>query len=240
MKWYTKWGIILFCSFFLAFFCVSYLGKLLNPILINYLNLEVERVTSNIIRTAVNDVLVTEEQSNLVKIVKNDKNEVEMVDYDTQKVNLLLKKVNTAVFKKLKKMEEGNIEDFPLSSSLLGGNYQDVKSGIVCEIPVGVFTNNGFLNNLGPIIPIKMSFLGQVNSNLRTKTTGYGINNLYLELTIQIEVKERISLPKSSKDVTISIEAPLSVKVISGVVPEYYGGVVDKTSPTFSFSAYES
>jgi len=240
MKWYTKWGIILFCSFFLAFLSVSYLGKLLNPILINYLNLEVERVTSNVIRTAVNDVLSTEKQSNLVKVIKNDKNEVEMIDYDTQQVNLLLKKVNTVVFEKLKKMEEGNIGDFPLSSALLGGRYQGVESGIVCEIPVGIFTNNGFLNNLGPIIPIKMSFLGQVNSNLRTKTTSYGINNLYLELTIQIDVKERISLPKSSKDVTISIEAPLSVKVISGVVPEYYGGVVDKISPTFSFSTYES
>ena len=132
-------------------------------------------------------------------------------------------------------MEEGNVEKFSLSSSLLGNNYKNVDSGIICEIPIGSLTGNGFFNNLGPIIPIKMSFLGHVNSTLKTKLTSYGINNLYLELYVQVEVKERISLPKSSRDVTISIDAPLSIKIISGVVPDYYGGILDKNSQTSFF-----
>ena len=96
-------------------------------------------------------------------------------------------------------------------------------------------TGNGFLSNLGPIIPIKMSFLGHVNSSLKTRVTSYGINNLYLEIYVHVEVKERISLPRSSKDVTIGIDAPLSIKIISGVVPEYYGGIIDKNSQTSFF-----
>ena len=58
------------------------------------------------------------------------------------------------------------------------------------------------------------------------------INNLYLEVFVDVEVKERISLPRSSKDVTIHIEAPLSIKIISGSVPDYYGGIVGKNSET--------
>ena len=235
MRLFRRIGItFLFCIFF-SFFCVSLLGKKVNPILLNYLNLEVERVTANVIDSSVNDVLAQGLDDELFIISKNNKNEIEMIDYNTQKVNLLLQKINKKIYTKLLSLEEGNVEKFSLSSSLLGNNYKNVDSGIICEIPIGSLTGNGFFNNLGPIIPIKMSFLGHVNSTLKTKLTSYGINNLYLELYVQVEVKERISLPKSSRDVTISIDAPLSIKIISGVVPDYYGGILDKNSQTSFF-----
>ena len=92
-----------------------------------------------------------------------------------------------------------------------------------------------FVANLGPVIPLRMSFLGQVSSHLKTKVTSYGINNLLLEVYVEVEIKEKISLPKSSDIVAIKVEAPLSIKVISGVVPNYYGGIIDKNSlETFS------
>ena len=56
-----------------------------------------------------------------------------------------------------------------MSSSIEGSNFRGVESGLVCEIPIGSLTGNGFLNNLGPVVPIKMSFLGQVSSTLKTK-----------------------------------------------------------------------
>ena len=122
-----------------------------------------------------------------------------------------------------------------MSSSLSGINYQFIDSGIVCEVPLGALTGNGFVANLGPVIPLRMSFLGQVSSHLKTKVTSYGINNLLLEVYVEVEIKGKISLPKSSDIVAIKVEAPLSIKVISGVVPNYYGGIIDKNSlETFS------
>lgn len=235
MRLFRRIGITFLFCIIISFFCVSLLGKKVNPILLNYLNLEVERVTANVIDSSVNDVLAQGLDDELFIISKNNKNEIEMTDYNTQKVNLLLQKINKKIYTKLLSLEEGNVEKFSLSSSLLGNNYKNVDSGIICEIPIGSLTGNGFFNNLGPIIPIKMSFLGHVNSTLKTKLTSYGINNLYLELYVQVEVKERISLPKSSRDVTISIDAPLSIKIISGVVPDYYGGILDKNSQTSFF-----
>ena len=99
---------------------------------------------------------------------------------------------------------------------------------------MGSLTNNGFIANVGPTIPIKMSFLGQVNCSLDTKVTNYGINNLYLETSIKVEVKERITMPKMSKDSTIKVKAPLTIKIIQGVVPEYYGGSFSQDSHIFS------
>lgn len=223
-------------SFFISLFFVFIFGQRVNPIFVNYLSGEVERVTSNVVNSVVNESLTSQINESLFSVTRNDNNEVEMIDYNTEKVNSLLSDINQAIYSKLYDLEEGKIDKFFLSSSLSGVNYQFVDSGIVCEIPFGALTGNGFLANLGPVIPVKMSFLGQVNSNLKTKVTSYGINNLLLEVYIQVQIKEKISLPKSSDIVTINIEAPLSIKIISGVVPDYYGGIIDKNSQSTFFS----
>ena len=236
------WKKLAICNglcFIVSFFLVSYLGNIVNPILINYFDLEVERVTSNVVDATVNDLVARELDDDLFSITRNANDEVEMIDYNAKKVNELLEKINKNVYLKLQKLEEGEIEEFALASSLAGARYHQIKSGIVCEIPFGSLTGNGFLSNLGPIIPVKMTFLGQVSSSLKTKVTSYGINNLYLELYVHVEVKERISLPKSSKSAIVEIDAPLSIKIISGVVPDYYGGIIDKSSQATFFSVID-
>lgn len=230
-----KMGIVLAIVILISFFCLQLLGNKLNPILVKYVNLEVERVTSNVVETSVNQILTKGLEQDLFIITKNRYDEVEMVDYDTKKVNLLLKQINQEIHKKLQLLEEGNIEKFNISSSFKGQKFTKVKGGVVCELPLGALTGNGFLSNLGPIIPLKMSFLGQVESSLKTKVTDYGINNLYLELSIHVEIRERVTFPKNSQDKTIAIDAPLSIKIIQGVVPDYYGGIVDRNSQSFTF-----
>lgn len=228
-------GIVLIVVILISFFCLQLLGNKLNPILVKYVNLEVERVTSNVVETSVNKILTKGLEQDLFIITKNRYDEVEMVDYDTKKVNLLLKQINQEIHKKLQLLEEGNIEQFNIASSFKGQRFTKVKGGVVCELPLGALTGNGFLSNLGPIIPLKMSFLGQVESSLKTKVTDYGINNLYLELSIHVEIRERVTFPKTSQDKTIAIDAPLSIKIIQGVVPDYYGGIVDRNSQSFTF-----
>lgn len=235
MTFCKKMLLCLFLSVLVSFFFLFLLGERVNPILVNYLSSEVERITSNVVDSTINDLLTQEINDSLFFITKNDKNEVEMIDYNTEKVNLLLKKINQSIYSKLYNLEEGNINQLFLSSSLTGIDYRFIDSGIVCEIPLGSLSGNGFLANLGPIIPVKMSFLGQVSSNLKTKVTSYGINNLLLEIYIHVEIKEKISLPKSSEVATVKIDAPLSLKIISGVVPNYYGGIIDKSSQTTFF-----
>ena len=90
MRLFRRIGITFLFCIIISFFCVSLLGKKVNPILLNYLNLEVERVTANVIDSSVNDVLAQGLDDELFIISKNNKNEIEMIDYNTQKVNLLL------------------------------------------------------------------------------------------------------------------------------------------------------
>ena len=67
-----------------------------------------------------------------------------------------------------------------------------------------------------------MTFLGNVKSNIETTITPYGFNSLVLEITLQIEVEQRITMPTSSKMSTLKIESPLTLKIIQGIIPEYY------------------
>ena len=225
---------VLFSVFLSSFFFIMLLSVKVNPILYNYINLEVERITSNIVDGTVNEILAEDLDEDLFTITKNSSGDVEMVDYNTKKVNELLKKISNDIQKKLIQLEDGELSDFLISDSFRGKNFKSVKNGVVCEIPMGSLAGNGFLSNIGPVIPIKMSFLGQVGSHLKTKVTNYGINNLYLEVSVHVEVKEKITMPKLSKESTIKIDAPLTIKIIQGVVPEYYGGSIDRYSNIFS------
>lgn len=217
-----------------SFFFIQLLSFKINPILYRYINLEVERITSNIVDGTVNDILSKNINSQLFTVSKNDKGEIEMIDYDTKQVNNLLKEISSDIQGKLISLEDGKLDNFLISSSFKGRNFNYSKSGVVCEIPMGSLSGNGFLSNLGPVIPIKMSFLGQVSCNLKTKISNYGINNLYLEISVHVEVKERITMPKMSKDSIVKVDAPLTVKIIQGVVPEYYGGSLNQDSNIFS------
>lgn len=217
-----------------SFFFIQLLSFKINPILYRYINLEVERITSNIVDGTVNDILSKNINSQLFTVSKNDKGEIEMIDYDTKQVNNLLKEISSNIQGKLISLEDGKLDNFLISSSFKGRNFNYSKSGVVCEIPMGSLSGNGFLSNLGPVIPIKMSFLGQVSCNLKTKISNYGINNLYLEISVHVEVKERITMPKMSKDSIVKVDAPLTVKIIQGVVPEYYGGSLNQDSNIFS------
>ena len=143
-----KIGFVFIFCLVISFFCVSLLGKKVNPILLNYLNLEVERVTSNVIDSTVNDVLAQGITQELFIVSKNTSDEIEMIDYNSQEVNSLLSDINQKVYLKLQKLEEGDVKEFDLSSSLLGNGFQSVENGIVCEIPFGSLTGNGFLSNL--------------------------------------------------------------------------------------------
>ena len=60
----------------------------------------------------------------------------------------------------LKAIENGNIEFLNLEGSFINDyDGELLKEGIVCEIPFGALFNNSLISNIGPKIPIKVSFL---------------------------------------------------------------------------------
>ena len=212
---------ILLATVLSTFFLLYILGTKLSPILYRYVNVEAKRFASNIVNSAVNDIISENIEDDLFDIKKNSKNEIEMLDYNTKKVNELLGKITKEIQKRLMNLEDGYLETLKISESFKMGKFTKIKNGVLCEIPMGSLRGNSLFVNIGPSIPIKMSFLGQVQAKLNTKITSYGINNLVVEITVQVQIEEKITMPVMSKSSTIEIEAPLTIKIIQGIVPNY-------------------
>lgn len=217
-----------------SFFLLELIGKKISPIMYRYVNVEVKRLTTNVVNSAVNDVLYEELNSELFELTKNSNDEIEILDYNTKEVNRLLREITVKIQNRLLNLEEGNIENLFISESFKKGHFSNIKNGVLCEIPMGAIRNNSLFVNIGPIIPIRMSFLGQVRANLNTKITNYGINNMVIETTVHVEVEEQITMPAMSKSSIIEIDSPLTIKIIQGTVPNYYNGILDKNSQLYN------
>ena len=52
-----------------------------------------------------------------------------------------------------------------------------ILKGIIYEIPSGVVFNNAFLSNVGPKVPVKIKYSGNVGLDVKTRVKKYGINS---------------------------------------------------------------
>ncbi len=223
------WSV--FLSILFSLFLIYILGKKINPIIKRYATVEAERFATLIINHEIKDHTEDEKFDELFQTTKNNDGEIIMIDYNSVLVNQLLSEITREIQKDLLALENGNVKRLSLSKALKGENFPDLKNGIVCEVPMGTILSNSFLANMGPVIPIRLSFLGQVMSSLNTKVKSYGVNYLYIELSIQIEVRMRISMPTMTEEKIKKTQIPLSIKVIQGKIPNYlYGGIQSNSS----------
>lgn len=230
-----KFVTIIVFAIITSFFLLGSMGQKLNKQLYNYVNAESKSIVSNVVNYSINEIIEENIEEDLFEITKNSRGEIELLDYNTKEVNRLLKIVNQSIQKELVKLEEGKIKDYVIAETFKQGKFKNVKSGIICEIPLGSLKGNAFYSNFGPNIPIRLSFLGAVKSYINTKITAYGFNSLVLEVTLHIEVEERVTMPTASKISTLKIQSPLTIKIIQGIIPEYYYTKgIEKTSNQYA------
>ena len=210
--------IFLFLIFFSLVFLIV-LNKRAMPIIINYANVQTKRIGIEILRNAgikeVNELL---KDKNLFKITKNNNGEIESIDFDTGIINESLLVVAKNVRKRLKEVEKG--ENLP-EEVYIDVLDKDLKKGIIYEVPIGVVFGNSFLANVGPRIPVKIKYSGNVGLDVKTRVSQYGINSALIEVYIYVEVTQRTILPFSSKDIKLTSEIPVIMKVVKGSTPYY-------------------
>lgn len=210
--------IFLFLIFFSLVFLIV-LNKRAMPIIINYANVQTKRIGIEILRNAgikeVNELL---KDKNLFKITKNNNGEIESIDFDTGIINESLLVVAKNVRKRLKEVEKG---ENLLEEVYIDVLDKDLKKGIIYEVPIGVVFGNSFLANVGPRIPVKIKYSGNVGLDVKTRVSQYGINSALIEVYIYVEVTQRTILPFSSKDIKLTSEIPIVMKVVKGSTPYY-------------------
>lgn len=226
------WIIIIAFSF--SFFLIFLLSKKVNPIILRYSTVEAKRFGVYAINSALDQKFLKKLDSNIFDTTFNEKNEIQMIDFKSKKVNELLELTTNKIQKKLIELENGNVDRIELSNTFKGMRFKDIKSGVVCEIPMGALFTNSIIANNGPVFPVKLNFIGDVIANLNTKVENYGINSIFLEVTIHVEVEERVTMPQFTNSSKITVDIPLTVKVIQGTIPNYYLSSLEKKSSAFS------
>ena len=219
-------GILLF---FVSFFLIDFVGKSFGGRLLEYAEKEVSRIAKYVVNYAVTTRNIKELEFNELFIVnKNSKEEIQTVDFDPVVVNNVLNSITETVIAHFKAIEEGDLSTIDLSNSfLLNVSINKLKQGIVSEIPIGVITGNSLLANLGPKLPVKLSILGEIESELQTEVKYYGINNALITVYVNIKVSEQIYMPIATGKVEISQKIPIAIKLMQGIVPSTYFGNVD-------------
>ncbi len=202
----------------------SFANRKITPIIMDYAEIQAGRIATLVINQAITKEVTNEiELEDLFIIIRDDVGQITSMDFNPLAVNKMLSMVTSNVQLYLRNLENGELDEIGLSNSSLSGyDIDKLKRGIIYEVPTGVVLNNSILYNIGPKIPVRLSLIGDIVSNVDTKITDYGINNALIEIIINISVVEQVMLPFASKKVTVSTNVPVAIKLIQGTVPNYY------------------
>lgn len=217
---FTLLLIIILSSIICSYKLLEYYSVKMSPVVFSYAESEVKKLTTLIINKSITKQMSAGlDVDNLLNITRNDNGDIQMISYNSITVTKLLNSVTNLVQLNIKSIEEGNVDLLELPDIY---DEEKIKHGIVYEIPLGTVTDNFLLANLGYKIPVKFTLVGSTTTNLDTKITEYGINNALLEIFITIDVTTQINIPFVSKEVNMSTSVPIAIKLIQGVIPEYY------------------
>ena len=194
----------------------TYLNKKVKETLINYVDIEVERVFTNIINRVLRENNV--KFNDYLIYNKEDKNNI---SYDIDKVNEYTDYVSEKINEELYNLENEYIDNKCDYKYYDKNKYKYIRKGLLYEFSFNSINNNILFGNLGASIPIKISFLGSVNSSIEIVSKDYGINNIIIEAYLNISVKSYTTMPVGSNIKDVSTKELVFVDIINGNVPNY-------------------
>jgi sporulation protein YunB len=183
--------------------------------------------TKVIATRAINDAVFEKVSSDLEQdelFITNGNN---LIQFNTQIYNRILSEATNRVQRHLKAIEQG--EPFGLSADSENGDFPTYEDGIIYSIPLGQATNNALLAQLGPLIPVRFSAIGDVKTDLNYDIIHSGINNTTLSVNFDVIVDVKIVIPFATNTEAIKTTIPVGLVTIQGEVPQYYsesGGMI--------------
>ncbi len=214
--------IFIFLVLFVVLF-IDYYSRRSKDTFVSIAESESRKLVILVINRAITKQMSTSWSDDIFDIVYNDKGEIVLIDFNSRNSSKILSTVTSLIELNLRAIEEGKVDMLELPINSLEDYDMDLlDKGIITYIPMGVGSGSGFLSNLGPKIPVRLSLIGDVVTGFSTDVTSYGINNALIKLMIDVKVDTRVILPIVSEEITITASIPIAMKVIQGKIPEYY------------------
>lgn len=216
--------IVCLCT---SIFILNIFSNKVLPVFMEYVVSKLRMTSVEAINKAVsNELSNMESVDDMIIVTHGADDEIQMIDFNSAMVNRVLTSVTNNLLSSLKEIET--------NGELLDSEYSKYSEGVIFEVPIGVVSNNVFLSNLGPKIPVKFSVVGDVFTNINTNIKEYGINNALVEIYVDVSVNEKVIIPFISETINISVSVPISLKLIQGNIPLYYGNGFTRNSNILS------
>ena len=206
-------------TFLSTIFCLELIDYQIVSILKPYMNSEVERLTNNIVNQAIRNKIKNANYS-FNKVNQNENSK--LFSYDTIMLTKIKDEITAYVQDNFIQLDNGKIDEYFISDRIKTGRFKKVKHGVICDLTLGSVRGSTLFANVGPAIPIKLSFLGQIQSDIDVDIKEYGINNVLVTIYLIINVKEQISMPFSSDKVDIKVREPIVIDLVQGNIPHYF------------------
>lgn len=229
-------GFVIFFAFLVSLLGVYYTSKYLTPTLMDLAEAKLNKYSILLVNNAISQVLEDKiNEDELFSLTKSSSGEIQLIDFNPVAVNQILNVATTVVQNHIHLLEEGDLTSIGLNDfNLSEEELTSLTEGIVASLPIGRVTNITFLSNLGPKIPVRFHYVGDVNSNISTKLTQYGINNALIEIGVRMELSAQIYLPFTTSVKVLDCTIPIVIKMVQGTVPNFYSGSLLQNSNLYS------
>ena len=196
------------------------MDKSIHRLLNHYLDSEVEKVSSVMIHRAVSKI--NHDRSFYFISSGSDSLEKHII-YNTKEINLFQTELMEQIQEEIYQIEMGNMNSYHLAiQDKLRKKYPFFRNGYLCEVGFNSLRGSVVFGNIGPVIPIKLTFLSYSTSNVLVDVKEYGVNNAMIEVSIEIKISNLITMPISTRRHNTVVKEILSLEMIQGEVPQYY------------------
>ena len=219
-------SIVFFLAFLISLLMYLWWGKMVSQNISLFIEEKTNKVVYQFFTDLITDKVINKKSiNNILNVVKDREDNILAVNYDLEKTYALLTEISVLLKDSLIDLEKGVIDVQTYDEYLKSSPY-----GLILNVPIFLNSQNIFLNNLGPKIPVKINISENLLTNVKTKVTDYGFNNALLEVYITVEM-DKLNITPLVKDVKkFHYDILISSLVVNGKVPEFYGDTFEAAS----------
>lgn len=156
-------------------------------------------IATNISNEQATHVMSRYKYEDLCNITKDNNGNITMVSANVIPINEIISDIPILIQKELNKTENCKF-----------------------EISLGGFTTSRLISGRGPKIEVKMSTIGNLDTDLRSEFTSAGINQTLHKIYLQVECNVVILTPFETIEEKITNQVLLAEAVIVGTTPDTY------------------
>lgn len=182
-----------------ALLTVFFLIKTITPVFNNLCQSEAKATATKIVNDTIDDVMENYTYTDLVVINKDNDGKINSIHADTATLNKIVSNIATNIQKNIDSQENRDI-----------------------YIRLGTFTGITLLSGRGPKVPIRISSIGNIDTNIKSEFESAGINQTIHRITLETKCEIQILTPFNTIVSSVEDKVILAENIVIGEIPESY------------------